>query len=272
MESIVGIFNSLADAKRGAAMLRTLAIAEDRITVLSPHTPETEIEAQVPTTDTEQPGMGQAMGGTIGAALGAAGGATAGAAAASLLVPGVGPVLALGLVGAALFGAGGAAAGAMAGDAMEKTMADGLPRDELYVYEDALRRGRSVVIAFADDDQIAENARAELARAGAESIDAAREEWWIGLRGAEQEHYTNQGGDFNLDEATYRLGFESALHPRRRGKSRDDVGESLEQEYGADSFTQAFRQGYERGRRYHLLIIETHQAAPENEKSSSRAA
>ena len=61
MQSIVGIFNSLADATRAAAMLRTLGIAEDRITVLSPHTPEAEIEAQIPTTDTEQPGMGRAM-------------------------------------------------------------------------------------------------------------------------------------------------------------------------------------------------------------------
>ena len=167
MESIVGLFNSLADAKRAAAMLRTLGIAEDRISVLSPHTPEAEIEAQVPTTDTEQPGMGQAMGGTVGAALGAAGGATAGAAAATLLVPGVGPVLALGILGAALLGAGGAAAGALAGDALEKGIADGIPRDELYVYEDALRRGRSLVMAFTDNEQLADSARVALKRAGA---------------------------------------------------------------------------------------------------------
>ena len=272
MESIVGIFNSMADAKRAAAMLRTLGVSENRITVLSPHTRETEIEAQIPTTDTEQPGMGQAMGGTVGAALGAAGGATAGAAAASLLVPGVGPVIALGILGAALFGAGGAVAGAAAGDAMEKTMADGLPHDELYVYEDALRRGRSVVIAFADDHQIAENARAELARAGAESVDAARDEWWIGLRDAEREHYISQGGDFSLNEAKYRLGFEAALHPDRRGKSGPDVAAALQQRYGADSASEAFRQGYERGQRYQVLIVETYKVTPENEKSSRRAA
>src|SRR6478672_2620298 len=106
MESVVGIFNSFADAKRGAAMLRSLGIADDKMTVLAPHTSETEIEERVPTSDTEQPGMGTALGGTVGAALGAAGGATAGAAVASLLVPGVGPVLAIGLIGAALFGAG----------------------------------------------------------------------------------------------------------------------------------------------------------------------
>ena len=272
MESIVGIFNSLADAKRGAAMLRALGIAENRITVLAPHTSEAEVQAQIPATDTEQPGMGQAMGGTVGGALGVAGGATAGAAAASLLVPGVGPVLAFGIIGAALLGVGGAAAGALAGDAMEKSMADGLPHDEVYVYEDALRRGRSVVIAFADDEQIAENARAELARAGAESVDAARNEWWIGLRDAEREHYTSQGGDFNLDEAKYRLGFEAALHPDRRGKASADATGSLQQKYGADSRSQAFRQGYERGQRYQIFIIESYKVAPPDEKSSSRAA
>ena len=272
MENIVGIFNSLADARRAAAILRTVGIRQDRITVLSPHTSEAEIEGSVPTDDTEQPGIGEAMGGTVGAALGVAGGATAGAAVASLLVPGVGPVLALGLLGAALLGAGGATAGALAGDSIERAMADGLPHDELYVYEDALRRGRSVVVAFAGDERIAENARAELARAGAETVDAAREEWWIGLRDAEHEHYTSQGGDFKLDEAKYRLGFEAALHPNRRGKSVEEMAAHLEKRYGADAAAAAFRQGYERGQRYQVLIVERYRRVPRGEKTSQRAA
>src|SRR6266436_7270932 len=267
MQSIVGIFNSLADARRAAAILKSLGIAEDKISVLSPQTSETEFEARVPTSEAEQPGMGQAVGGTVGAALGVAGGASAGAAVATFLVPGVGPVLALGLLGAAVFGVGGAAAGALAGNAFEKAIDQGLPRDELYLYEDALRRGRSVVIAFADDEQIAENARAELKRDGAESVDAARNEWWIGLRDAEREHYTSQGGDFNLDEAKYRLGFEAALHPDRRGKAGADATGSLQQKYGADSRSQAFRQGYERGQRYQIFIIESYKVAPPDEKS-----
>jgi hypothetical protein len=272
MQSIVGIFNSFADTKRAAAILRTLGIQEDRITVLSPHTSEAEIEASGPTDDTEQPGMGRAIGGTLGAALGVAGGATAGVAVASLLVPGVGPVLALGLLGAALLGAGGATAGALAGNSIEKAMAEGLPRDELYVYEDALRRGRSVVVALAENELIAENARAELAKAGAETVDAAREEWWIGLRDAEQEHYTSQGGDFSLDEAKYRLGFEAALHPDRRGKAIEEAAANLEKKYGADSATTAFRQGYERGQRYQVIIVERYQMVSRGEKSSRRAA
>ena len=89
-----------------------------------------------------------------------------------------------------------------------------------------------------------------LQRSGAESVDAAREEWWIGLRDAEREHYTNQGGNFNLDEAKYRLGFESALHPDCRGKSCEDVSARLKAKHGDDSTAPAFRQGYERGQDY----------------------
>jgi len=262
MESIVGIFNSFADAKRASAMLRSLGVPENHIAVLSPQTPESAVEAGIPTTDTEQPGVGAALGGTIGAALGVAGGLEAGAVAASLLIPGVGPVLALGILGAAILGAGGAAAGAMAGQALEAGMADGLPRDELFVYEDALRRGRSVVIAFVDDAQLADQARAKLSRAGAESVDAARDEWWIGLRDAEREHYTERGGNFDTDEAKYRLGFEAALLPDCRGKSCASVQTRLNEKYGEEATAKPFREGYNRGQYY---VVETYRSQPQDD-------
>jgi len=261
MKSVVGIFNSLADAKRGAAILRTLGIPEKRITVLAPGTADENVETRIPTADTEQPGMGKALGGTVGGALGVAGGLEAGAAVASVLVPGVGPVLAIGLIGAAVLGTGGAVAGAAAGDALEEGIMKGLPRDELYVYEDALRRGRAVLIALTENDEIAERARAELSRAAAESIDSARDEWWIGLRDAEEEHYTRNGGDFKVDEAKYRLGFEAALHPDLRGKNYDRVLRQLHEEYGDDCETTAFRKGYDRGCHYQRYIVESYKAA-----------
>src|SRR4030095_13635546 len=79
------------------------------------------------------------------------------------------------------------------GNALENGIADGIPRDELFVYEEALRRGRSVVVASTDDAEIAGSARVALDRAGAESVDAARDAWWIGLRDAEAEHYQALG-------------------------------------------------------------------------------
>jgi hypothetical protein len=259
MESIVGIFSSLTDARRGVSLVQSLGIPNKRISVLAPGVSEPELKAFVATSETEQPGMGSAVGGTVGGALGVAGGMSAGAAA-SLLVPGIGPVLALGMIGAVLLGAGGAVAGAAAGEAMEDAIAQGLPRDELFVYEDALRKGRSIVIALADDETLAKGARAELVHAGAESVDEARHEWWIGLRDAEQEHYEKQGGDFSVDEAIYRLGFEAALHPDRRGKSYHEVAAKLHETYDDQCMLSPFRKGYERGQQYHLYIIETHKA------------
>ena len=261
MESVVGIFNSFADAKRAVAILRSLGFLESRVSILAPGASEAELEGIVPTTETEQPGMGSALGGTIGGAIGIAGGATAGAVVASFLVPGVGPVIAFGLIGAALLGGGGAAAGAVAGGALEEGIAPGLPHDELYVYEDALRRGRTVVIALADTEESAARARTELSRAGAESIDAAREEWWVGLRDAEREHYIKQGGDFKLDEAVYRLGFEAALHPDQRGLTYDQALPRIRKRYGEDAARSCFREGYERGQRYRGHVKELYKAA-----------
>ena len=261
METIVGIFNSLTDAKRGATILESLGIQRKRISVLAPGTTEEDLEGRVLTTETEQPGMGSAMGATVGGAMGVAGGFSAGAAAASILVPGVGPVIAFGLLGAALLGTGGAAAGSLAGEALEEGIYKGLPHDELFVYEDALRRGRSVVIALAETEELAEKARAELLNAGAESIDTARHEWWIGLRDGEAEHYTKEGGDFKLDEATYRLGFEAALHPLRRNQPHEQVVGDLRERYGSEAERSAFRRGYERGQQHQNYIRNSYKKA-----------
>src|SRR2546426_11278356 len=117
MKSIVGIFNSFADATRGAALLRTVGISEDHIAVLSPHTPEAAVELRIPTTETEQPGMGQALGGAIGAGLGVAGGISGGTAVGRCRVPGGGLVRAFWFVGVAFLGRDGAPARASAGGA-----------------------------------------------------------------------------------------------------------------------------------------------------------
>ncbi|HEY0406005.1 MAG TPA: hypothetical protein VGC89_09780 [Pyrinomonadaceae bacterium] len=250
MSAVAGIFNSRSEAERAAANLGAAGFAPDNITLLSPGMTDAEVDTNVPTTETEQPGMGSAMGGAVGGAMGAAGGATIGAAAASLLVPGVGPVIAAGIIGAALLGAGGASLGAATGGAVEDGIAPELPHDELFVYEDALRQGKSVVIAVTDDETQAQGGRAVLAQAGAESVDAARESWWVGLRDAEQEEYAGQGKDFETDESSYRRGFEAALHPQRRGKSFDEASESLRGRFTEDYSHDAFRRGYERGQAY----------------------
>jgi hypothetical protein len=252
MESIAGVFRSYEDARSAFEGLRAIGVAEDRVNLLTPGSSDDEVDAEVLTTATEQPGMGKAMGGVVGAALGAAGGLELGVAIATLLVPGVGPVLAAGAVGAALLGAGGAVAGATAGGALEGSV-EGVPHDELFVYEDALRKGRTVVFASVDDD-VADDARQVLGENGAESIDAARKEWWLGLRDAEKEHYESQGQNFEQHEETFRKGFEAALHPEGRGKSYTEDLPRLESCFNEECHREPFKAGYSRGQNYHSKL------------------
>src|SRR5688572_4675614 len=91
MQVVTGIFRSQDDAERALSELRKLGIAENRIGIVRPGSAPERLEAGVPVTDTEHPGMGRAMGAAVGGAMGAASGATAGLAIASLAVPGIGP-------------------------------------------------------------------------------------------------------------------------------------------------------------------------------------
>jgi hypothetical protein len=240
MESVTGIFTNRADAEAAARGLRALGIPPERITVLAPE--QSAATERIPTTEAEPPGLGRALGAVVGGAAGAAGGIQAGALA-SVFVPGVGPVAVLGALGALLLGVGGAAVGA----AFDHGLREGLPKDEVYVYEDALRQGRSVVVALADDAEQASSARTVLARDGAESIDAARERWWLGLRDAEAAAYVGEDRDFIRDEANYRRGFEAALSVGGEGAAYGDVVDELKRRYPEIYGAEAFRRGYERG-------------------------
>ena len=264
METVVGIFRSPAVADHALK----LDVGEDRITVLRPGITDEQVERAVSTSDSESPGMGEAMGGTVGGALGAAGGATLGLAIASLFVPGVGPILVAGALGATLLGAGGVLAGIAAGDAMERGLSDGLPHDELFVYEDALRKGRSVVIVSARDSETARLVRTTFTLAGAESIDAAREEWWLGLRETEEVEYQRTGGDFKQDENSYRRGFEAALHAKMRGQSFDEAAAELREFHQGSSAERPFRAGYERGQAYQKRLEENRARARQAQRAS----
>jgi outer membrane lipoprotein SlyB len=240
MKTVAGIFDSRDAAARGIERLRGVGIREDAIHALLPGTSAQNV-TRVPTDTGEQTGMGTAIGAVVGGATGASIGLPIGAAIASFAVPGLGPIIAAGALGAAIFGAGGAAVG----HALEENLTEGLSRDELFVYEDALRRGKVVVLVQARDDQEAELVRTTLASAGAESVDAAREAWWVGLRDDEARAYDR--GDFARDEPTYRRGFEAALLPFVRGRGYDQALADLGRMYPDVCQDDAFRCGFERG-------------------------
>ncbi len=258
MQAVTGVFPLQADARRAVEALRSKGVPDDKITMLTPGKSQVSLESMQAA---EQPGMGK----VVGAALGGAGGVMAGGLLAAVL-PGVGWVAAAGVLGATVLAAAGA--GAALGGKLENATTEGLPEDEIFVYEDALRQGRSVVIALVEDDAAAEPLRELLKAEGAESVDAARHQWWIGLRSAEREHYEDYGKDFGEDERFYRLGFEAALHARSRCKEFDQVSaemasdlEELQKQYPGVQLEEAYTRGYQRGRDYYQRLCDESKAA-----------
>ena len=263
MKAVTGVFRSRADAERTVEQIRALGIHQDKVTLLTPDQADKTLAA-TPAVAAEQPGIGKAVGAVMGAAAGFSGGALVLAA----VVPGVGPITTVGLLGEALIAAAGGGLGAAVAGKLENSATNGLPEDELFVYEDALRKGRTVVVALAEDNSEASRLRELMNVEGAESVDAAREQWWIGLRSAEREHYTAQGRNFDGEEKFYRMGFEAALHARTRCKEYDQVHSEMEakreevkEQNPGVNLDEAFVKGYERGRDYYQQLCDQKRAA-----------
>ena len=268
MDTAVGIFQTRSQAEHAAYELRRCDVPLEHIQLLLPESAEADISA-LPTDDSEQPGVAKAIGGTVGGAVGASVGLGIGAVAASLLVPGIGAVTAVGLAAAALLGTTGAIEGAKAAGKFEEKTEEGLPKDEVYLYRDALMHGHSIVFVMADTKEEADRAKATMEKAGAESLDAAREKWWVGIREPEKEHYEEGGKHFAADEKHYRRGFIAALHPESHGKPYEYIMSDLRQRYPESFGTDAFRKGYERGSQHGR---QTYMAPPpaKSERESKR--
>jgi hypothetical protein len=257
MISVVGVFASRTDADFAVNKLLSAGLTKDQINLLTPGS-DTDNLAAVPVEDMEERGVGEALGGVIGGTMGAVSGWSLGAAVASLFIPGIGQVIAIGATAAAILGVGGAIGGAKVGEALEDNSSKGLPHDELFVYEDALRHGRSVVIALVNHESQRKATQEILTSSGAESLDAARDDWWLGLRDVEAEEYERKGHDLKGCESSYRCGFEAAQHPFARGKSYTQAATILKEKYPDKYGDDAFRDGYERGRNYYEKTLERH--------------
>jgi len=240
MEAVVGVVRQHAEAERIVEALREIEIADRNINVLSPTASRTAL-SRVPASESEQPGIGTTLGSVVGGAAGTAGGL----AATAIVLPGVGAVMAAGAIALGMLGA---VAGRAVGHHLDESFSNGLPTDELYVYRDALHKGRSLVIVTTEDEAQTAQVRQLFDDFGAESVDAARDEWWIGLRDAEEAEYTRQGGDFRTDEGLYRLGYDTAARLHDEAPPYEAVVATLRERLGSMAEERAFRAGYERCR------------------------
>ena len=256
MQTVAGVFALLADAERAARKLLSMGVSLDRINLFAPVPPNRSVRGGAT-------GAGASDGDAVeikdepknlACELGLG-------PVTSANVPDVGTVAAIGPAGAALLNLAGADLQGVERTGSQRISAEGLPRDELFVYTDAWRQGQSVLLVFAEDGDKAASTRQVLEAAGAESVDAAREAWWKRLRDTEKLNYSHSGRDFGRDERFYRLGFEAALNARTRCKEYDQVLaematdlEELQQTYPNADLEEPFRRGYESGRDHYERI------------------
>jgi anti-sigma B factor antagonist len=159
METAVGVFSSRDRAEEAVKQLLAAKVPEDSIVFLS----RSEAEAKA---------VGKQLGSTVGGFMGAATGMTAGVAAATLLVvPGLGPVFALGFGGAALLGLLGAGAGSKLGGAVVDGATTSSPKpsenpEDLAFFRDVLHEGRSLIVVRTQSQATAKAACEILDRLG----------------------------------------------------------------------------------------------------------
>jgi len=152
--TILGIFDDPTAARRAVETLRAGSLKLDDVSIVSRAT-----ASGVATGNSDDVSASQ------GAAVGAVWGGLVGLAA--LLIPGVGPFIALGALGAALTGVvTGAVVGGISAALIDFS---GIPEDEARGYEQQVHSGKTLVAVKARDEDAIE-VRRVLATAGAESI------------------------------------------------------------------------------------------------------
>jgi hypothetical protein len=180
---VTGVFRSRQRAQELVDNIRE-AVGPEHIAVLTPGASMRRIHS-VPTTS-DMPPVGKYLAATLGAALGLGLGATLFLFLLELpLVVSIPASLVVGLFGALAFG--------LTGENVDDQAFQGVPADELFVYQDALRKGRSVVIVRLREDEQLPRVQEMLASGGAETIDPARSNWQLGLGSAEDLRYEGRG-------------------------------------------------------------------------------
>jgi len=261
MNTLVGIFRTPSTAEEAFRELQKVGLAENQL-LLTSKSLATDGNS-VATPEPGSPGAcGANMGHVAGAITGFAGGLIG--AASTFLIPGVGPILAIGTF--ALGTILGVTAGGAAGGALQESTTLTLPHDDLFIYENALREGYWLLVVQPDSEAQEKAAQDVITRFGAESTNTMRDQWWFGLRDAEAVAYGAPVEGFPQLEAIYRRGFEAALDRRARGQSYEEALAFL-QERDADVYREeTFRRGYQRGQAYYRALLAKMPAEQKNEQ------
>jgi anti-sigma B factor antagonist len=161
METAIGVFASRDQAETAVKELLERGVPEDAIVFLT-------------RSETEAKSIAKELGAYVGGFVGGAAGITTGVVAATLLLPGIGTVFALGLGAAALLT--GAGAGAGAGTALgtaaaqegntPKPATGGKSADDIAFFQEVLKEGRSLIVVRTESQELASASCAILDRLG----------------------------------------------------------------------------------------------------------
>jgi len=168
-KTIVGMFDSLTDAHSAVRELVTMGWSRDDISLVAGDT-KGEYTTQTGTLSDEM--SATATGASTGAILGGLGGLLVGLG--TLVIPGVGPLIAAGPLATTLLGAGvGAAAGGLLGALIDV----GIPEEEANYYTEGVRRGGILVSVRAEEGMMVERAVNILERHNAIDVQRRVSEW-----------------------------------------------------------------------------------------------
>lgn len=161
METAIGVFTSRDHAEGAVKELRQLGVPEESIVFLT----RSENEAKT---------IAKELGAFVGGFVGGAAGVTTSVVAATLLLPGIGTVFALGVGAAALLA--GASAGAGAGSAVGSAAAhdedaplpttDEKGSEDIAFFREVLKEGRSLIVVRTESKELASSACGVLDRLG----------------------------------------------------------------------------------------------------------
>lgn len=146
------------------------------------------------------------------------------------------------------------------GDPPGEGAVQGLPLDDFFVLEDALRRREKAVFVSVPERHQWEKIEAALDECGGKDVHRAREEWWSGIGGKEEQAIAT-GEPHDVDDYLFRVGFEAALHPSRRKLTFEEARGGLSSAHPEAVDVESFRQGYSRGRAHQEALDNTTRGA-----------
>ncbi len=148
MATVVGLFDTSAQAQTAVEQLRSSGISPNAISVAMKSNDNTDVTNTTVTDTTADTGSGIVTGAVGGGVLGGLAGLLVGVGA--LAIPGLGPLVVAGPLATTLIGAGvGAAAGGLVGALVNA----GVPEEEAKMYETGVQRGGVLVTVRTPDGQ-----------------------------------------------------------------------------------------------------------------------